>query len=246
MKQAVIVAGAALTGFLVVPAASHAGEWGLGIGVAGQQPPQDGADRQVVALPFPSYEGERLAVGFGSIGFRLAKSEHLRFAVEGQLRFDGYDPDESPSLNGLEERDITLDAGFSVSTSQKWGVASLKVMADALGVHEGYEISASYQRPIEFDRWTIVPGITAAWSSADLVEYYYGVRTDEATPDRPAYSGGSTVNVSATVNASYRFTNHWQVIGGAQYTRLGSEITDSPIIGRDYEAMVYSAIVYRF
>lgn len=246
MKRTAMVTTAGLVGLFFAPAYSTAGEWGLGIGVAAQQPPQEGADRQVVALPFPTYEGERLTANFGSVTYALAKTERFSFAVEGQLRFDGYDPEESAALDGLEERDPTLDAGFSIAMSEEWGIASLKVMTDVLGVHKGYEISASYQYPLQSGRWTIVPGITASWPSDELVDYYYGVRAAEATPDRPAYSGGSVMNTSASINATYSLSPRWDVVGGAEYTRLGDRITDSPIIAKDYEATMYSAIVYRF
>lgn len=235
-----------LSGLILLSADGHAGEWGLGVGIAAQRPPQRGTDTQVVVLPFPSYEGERLSLNFGSIGYALVASDRWRFAVEGQLRFDGYDPDESAALAGLKERDLSLDVGFSITTSDKWGVASLKVLGDALGVHDGYEISASYLYPIQYERLTVIPSIGVKMPSAELVEYYYGVRISEATAERPAYSGRSVVNLSASINAMYELPGDWEVVGGAEYVRLGSGITDSPIIERDNEVIMYSAIVYRF
>ena len=246
MKRTLTIAVLVLIGLTLVTTDARAGEWGLGIGVAAQQPPQVGTSTETVVLPFPSYQGERLSLDFGSVGYALVNSDRVRFAVEGQLRFDGYDPTESTALSGLRERDVTLDAGFSIATGDKWGIASFKVMADALGVHKGYEISASYQYPIQRGRWTLVPGITAKWPSEELVEYYYGVRLDEATPDRPAYSGKAVLNASAALNASYTFTDSWEFIGGAEYTRLGDGITESPIIEKDHEVIMYSAIVYHF
>lgn len=246
MKRPHTIAALVLTGLTLVTTDAAAGEWGLGVGVAVQQPPQAGASTETVVLPFPSYRGERLSLDFGSVGYALVNTDRVRFAVEGQLRFDGYDPKESTQLFGLHERDVTLDAGFSIATGDTWGIASVKVMADALGVHKGYEISASYQYPIRRGRWTLVPGITAKWPSEELVEYYYGVRPDEATPDRPAYSGKAVLNASAALNASYELTDSWELIGGAEYTRLGDGITDSPIIEKDHEVIMYSAIVYRF
>lgn len=235
-----------LMGFAVHPVTASAGEWGLGIGVAAQRPPQQGTDTQVVVLPFPSYQGERLSLGFGSVGYALTKSDRFRIAAEGQLRFDGYDPDDSEALSGLEQRDLTLDAGFSITSNNEWGIASLKVMGDALGVHDGYEISASYQYPLQFERWTIVPSIAANWPSDELVEYFYGVTLAEATADRPAYNGKSVLNVSAGLNLLYQLTDNWEVIGGGEVTRLGDGITDSPIINREHEVIAYTAIVYRF
>jgi outer membrane protein len=235
-----------LMGLTLISADCRAGEWGLGLGVAVQRPPQKGTDTQVVALPFPSYEGDRLSLNFGSIAYSLTNSERFRFAVEGQLRFDGYDPDASEALAGLEERDLTLDAGFSFTASDAWGIATFKVMGDALGVHEGYEISASYQYPMQFKRWTLVPSIGLNLPSAELVEYYYGVKPNEATDDRPAYSGKSVVNATVGLNAMYKLASHWEIIGGAEYTLLGDGITDSPIIAEDSEVIAYSALVYRF
>ena len=115
MKQPHVLLVLSLIALSLIPTDCYAGEWGLGIGIAAQRPPQKGTYTQVVALPFPSYEGERLSLGFGSIGYALANTERFRFAVEGQLRFDGYDPDDSQALAGLEERDVTLDAGFSIT-----------------------------------------------------------------------------------------------------------------------------------
>ncbi len=246
MKQALVLSILVFASSALMPAVSVAGEWGLGVGVAAQKPPQEGTDTQVVVLPFPSFEGDRLSLGFGTVTYALTTSERFRFALEGQLRFDGYDPDESAALSGLRERDVTLDAGVSISSSDDWGIASVKFMTDALGVHKGYEVSASYAYPLEFDRWTVVPAITANWSSADLVEYYYGVRLDEAVEGRPAYKGGSVFNTAVSLNASYTLSERWQIIGGAEYTRLGDAITDSPIIAEDHELIMYSAIAYRF
>ena len=246
MKQPHVLLVLSLIALSLIPTDCYAGEWGLGIGIAAQRPPQKGTDTQVVALPFPSYEGERLSLGFGSIGYALANTERFRFAVEGQLRFDGYDPDDSQALAGLEERDVTLDAGFSITAIDEWGIATIKVMGDALGVHKGYEISASYQYPMQFNRWTVVPSIGVNLPSAELVEYYYGVKLTEATADRPAYSGKSVVNATVGLNAMYKLADHWEVIGGAEYTRLGDGITDSPIIAIDNEVIAYTALVYRF
>lgn len=246
MKQSHTALLGAIAACALVPEVCPAGEWGLGLGVAAQEQPQAGTDTQVVVLPFPSYEGERLNVGFGNVAYALTTSDGFRLAVEGQLRFDGYDPDDSDELAGMRERDFTLDAGVSVTSTGDWGVASLKIMGDVLGVHEGYELSASYAYPISFERLTIVPAIAAHWQSSDLVEYYYGVRPDEVTEARPAYSGSDVLNVSASLNAEYKLTDSWEIIGGAQYTYLGDEITDSPIIERDREVILYSAVVYRF
>lgn len=230
----------------LIPVESPAGEWGLGIGVAAYQPPQQGVDSEVVGGPFPYFEGERLSLGFGSIGYALTNADRFRFSLEGQMRFDGYDPDASPALAGMGQREPTFDAGFSVASGGPWGIATLQVLGDALGVHKGYEISGSYQYPIQFNRWTVVPSISVNWLSAELVDYYYGVRSAEAVDGRAAYAGNPVVNTTVGLNVTYKLTNRWHAVGGAEYVNLGDSIESSPIIAKDHEASVFTALVYRF
>jgi outer membrane protein len=246
MKQARGLPILVLMALILISVDCSAGEWGLGAGVAAQRPPQEGTDTQVVFWPFPSYEGERLSLGFGYGSYVLSSSERVRVAVEGQVRFPGYDPDSSAALDGLKRQDLTLDLGFSLTVSDEWGIATFKLMADTLGVHEGYEISAFYQFPIQLHRLTVVPAIGLKLPSDDLVEYYYGVEPTETAAGRPAYSGNSTLNATVRLDLMYELSSDWEIIGGAEYTRLGDGITDSPIIARSNEVIMYTAIVYHF
>ena len=169
-------------------------------------------------------------------------------AESGTERIRTSDPclsDDSAALTGMKDRDVTLDAGFSITIGNAWGIASLNIVGDALGIHKGYEVSASYQYTIQLKSWIIVPSIGVNLPSAELVDYY-GVRAAEAATGRPSYSGKSVVNTSIAVNVMYKIADHWQVIGGAEYVRLGDGITDSPIIERNHEATVFSALMYRF
>ena len=246
MKQASGLSALALMGLILVSIDCSAGEWGIGAGVAAQRPPQEGTDTQVVFWPFPSYEGERLSLGFGYGSFVLSSSERVSVAIEGEVRFPGYDPDSSSALDGLKRRDLTLDLGFSFAVSDEWGIATFKLMADTLGVHEGYEISALYQYPIQINRLAIVPAIGLKLPSDALVEYYYGVEPTETAAGRPAYSGKSTLNATVRLDMMYQLSSDWEIIGGAEYTRLGDGITDSPIIAKSNEVIMYTALVYHF
>ncbi len=246
MKQKSHALSLCLTVLVSLPLSANAGEWGLGLGVAVQQQPQKGIDNQVFVVPFPSYQGERLNLGFGTFSYALNDSNRIHIAVEGGLRFDGYDPDDSSVLLGLEERDPTFDMGFSITSTNRWGVTSLSARADVLGVHKGKELSASYQYPIQSGNWTLIPTLEVDMLSSNIVDYYYGVRSSESTFSRPAYSGDSVTNVSAGLSMQYRLNSNWDLVGGVEYTTLGSEITDSPIIMEDHQSLLFTGLVYRF
>ena len=246
MKTARWMSAWILLAMALLPVESMAGEWGLGLGVVSQRPPQAGADSEVFVIPFPSYEGERLSASLGNVNWALHSSERFRVAVEGQVRFDGYDPDSSTGLAGMEERDATVDVGFSFTARGSWGVARLQAVGDVFGVHEGYEISTGYEHPFQAGRWVFLPSLTVSFLSEDLVDYYYGVRLDESMPGRPAYAGASTINTKVGLTVAYSVSQHWSLVAGGEYVRLGREITDSPIIARDHQLLTYTAVEYRF
>ena len=234
------------TTVLVMPAGVQAGEWGIGAGVIQHQPAQQGAKSEIVGGPFPFYEGERLSVGFGNISYVVAAAGAVRLALEGQARFEGYDPDKSAALAGMKTRNPAFEVGMSVATGGDWGIAQLKYVGDITGTHEGYEVSAAYQMPLQVDRWTLVPSLSVDWRSKELVDYYYGVRDDEVQVGRPAYRGRAGLNVTAGIGVDYQLSDHWNIVGGADITYLGDNIQDSPIIAKDTESSVYTALVYRF
>jgi outer membrane scaffolding protein for murein synthesis (MipA/OmpV family) len=45
---------------------------------------------------------------------------------------------------------------------------------------------------------------------------------------------------------NYRFNDRWSVMGMAAIQWLGSEITNSPIVEKDYMASMLLGIMYRF
>lgn len=235
-----------LMALTLFPHEGAAGEWGVGVGIALNQAPHRGVDTDIVGGPFPFYEGERLSVGFGSMSYRLINSDKLQFSLLGRARFDGYDPDKSSALSGMQKRDPSFDVGFSAGTGGLWGIASLTVSGDALGVHKGFEVSALYEYPIQLRRWTIVPSVGVNWRSAELIDYYYGVRATEASSSRAQYNGRAATNVSVGLSGAYKINGHWSAIGGVEYVRLSDSIQSSPIIESNHEASVFSALVYRF
>ncbi|MDH3274709.1 MAG: MipA/OmpV family protein [Gammaproteobacteria bacterium] len=231
---------------ILVPSVVQAGEWGIGVGVVRHGPAQQGADAAITGGPFPFYEGERLSLGFGAISYAFADVSGMRLALEGQPRFEGFDPTKSDALVGMHKRNPAFDIGFSLSSDGVWGQAQLRAVADITGTHDGYEVSASYQYPLQSGRWTLVPSTGLNWRSKKLVDYYYGVREDESRAGRPSYVGRSGLSATVGLAADYRLTEHWNVVAGADLTYLGDSIQDSPIIEKNHETSLFTALVYRF
>lgn len=83
--------------------------------------------------------------------------------------------------------------------------------------------------------------IGAEYMSQKLLSYYYGVRLDEVTPERPAYSptGGWSYNVG--LNFMFKHTENVSTIFGPAVKLFGSEVKNSPTVVRNEEYSVFIA-----
>ncbi len=48
------------------------------------------------------------------------------------------------------------------------------------------------------------------------------------------------------LSANYRFLGDWSVYGTARYTRLSDEVTDSPMVDKNWNGLISTGITYTF
>lgn len=202
------------------------------------------ADRLVV--PFLGYESARLYLRGLRAGYRAWQPGRFAVDIIAQPRLDQLDPDDSDALTGMALRRRTLEAGLVGSwRTGAWGL-SATALTDTLNRHQGQalELDLGYRigPPFAFLR----PSLSATWQSADLANYYYGVREDEQRPDRPAYSPGATLDLALGVAGRYGFTRRWGAFVLARHAWLDEAIADSPIVARDRRWSTVVALSYTF
>lgn len=235
----------AVLGMVLIPTAG-AGEWGLGAATAYLYTPYKNRDGKLLAVPYFSYQGERLNVDLAAISYSLLKTEQLQVALEGELRFEGYEADDSPELVGMASRNPSFDVGASVASVVMGGEFKVILLRDIIATHQGHELRVQYQKPYMFDRLFITPALGAAWLDEALVDYYYGVRTSEVTPTRPAYKAESTTNLFIELSVGYAINEQLELLGGVKAVWLGKSIVNSPIVGSQYDTAAFSAVKYKF
>ena len=202
------------------------------------------ADRLVV--PFLGYESDRLYLRGLRAGLHAWESGRLAVDVFIQPRLDQLDPDDSDALSGMEFRRRTLEGGLSAGWRWNGWRLSGTVLTDLLDRHEGREaeIDLGYRvgPPFAFVR----PSLSATWQSQALTDYYYGVRSAEARPHRPAYTAGEALNYSASIAGRYSFTRALGAFALVRHTWLDDAIADSPIVARDHRWSAILALTYTF
>ena len=216
----------------------------IGLGVMYPVRPYKGVDNDIYAVPIASLEYKRFFIDGASFGFNLIDKEAFKFSLVGNPRFGGYEADDSPDFSGMQGREWSFDAGLRTLLKGKVFAFSITGLSDLLNEHQGQEVNAVLSAKILQEFLKLRIGI--AWLSNDLVDYYYGVRSSEATATRSEYAPSSTVNYLAGLTIGIPIRERWALVADLQYEFLGDEIKDSPLIDENGIARYILGMVYRF
>lgn len=205
----------------------------LGGGLADVDPGYIGYHRRTDPFPLINFRNGRFYMQGLNAGLIAAQSESYALSVTLTPDLNRLRASDSPQLAGIRTRVWTVDGGVRFSLDEPWGRASATALHDLLDRNNGTTLSLGYEYPIALGRGArLTPGMGLEWESANLTNYYYGVSTAEALPNRPAYSPGPALDPSVHLDLAMPLSPHWRLGAGVSYTRFGSSIRESPLIDR--------------
>jgi outer membrane protein len=224
------------------------GRLGLGLGAIGRSSPYrdyDGAVTQVI--PAITYNGARLQVLGPNISFGLVGTGKVRLAASGRYRLGVYDEDDSDYLEGMGDRDSTFMAGLSLQAELPRGFdIALSYQHDVLDRIGGGEARIAIDKSFQSGTFRITPELGINWLAQDLTDYDYGVTLNQARPDRPAYRLDSAFTADIGLGVLYEITTEWLLVMNIAVEFFDDQITDSPIVDKDYVLKGFFAINYVF
>lgn len=244
----VLWGAAALSAALMAPAAM-ADDFSIGLGAAIGQYAYKGIDNDTVPYPMINYEGERFFIRGTGAGAYMFKDQHNQLSLNVFYSPLNFDPDDSDShrMKQLDKRHSTAMAGVGYRHIADWGVVRTSLSADVLDYSNGYVADAAYLHPFNLGALTLTPGIGATWYSSNFNDYYYGISGKESRRSGlNAYNAGSSWSPYAEVSANYALTQSWKVFAYGRYTRLDSEVKDSPMVDKSYTTLVAAGVSYAF
>ena len=209
-----------------------------------QTSPYAGVDARVYPAPVVAYEGERFYVRSAIVGYRIVSDNGLMIGPLVQPRVEGFKEDDSPFLEGMQDRNWSVDGGVNIEAVTPVGLLGTSIVTDLLGRNRGQEVEFRYLIMLPVLGFHLIPSGGVRWKSDNLVDYYYGVRPSEARPDRPAYEGKQAFDPFLRLVVRHKLTKHWSAFSDAQYEWLASEITNSPIVSKDYQLSVTTGVLY--
>ena len=207
------------------------GSSGIGFVLRLQPSPYRGSDQSSDLLPLVSYDDRYFYLSSYRAGLKL-ESEGWRTELFVKRRFEGFASNHVPeSMLGMDKRAIGSDVGLAVQHALGEGSAYAELLTDGSGTSDGSELRLGYRYDGWWNgrfRWR--PYASVSFRNAKLNNYYYGVRAEEVTPERPAYEPGAGVNYELGLQATYRLSEHWQLLGGVSVIQLSSGIRGSPVV----------------
>ncbi|MFC4526285.1 MipA/OmpV family protein [Dyella halodurans] len=226
---------------------SDPGSAGLGFVVRTETSPYKDAGYRTDLLPLYLYEGTHFFLSADRIGIKLYNSDEQRLDVFLAQRLEGF-PEEQRNgvLEGMDLRTTSADLGMAYANRQPWGTLRAAVLHDITSVSHGTEVRLGYSYDWRFSRWVLRPDFTVSFRDANLNNYYYGVKPQEATAVRPAYEPGSGVNATLGLYATYTVLQNLRLIGGLSATYLDSDVRKSPIVRNGIQPALYLGAVYDF
>lgn len=231
-----------LTGVISAP-----GGAGLGAALRAERSPYRGAGTRLDLVPLYLYEGKYLYLHAYRAGLKLETRENHRFDLFLSHRFEGFPYDRVPdSLAGMTTRQAGLDAGLSYQYSGALGAVYAELLTDALDASNGTELRLGYKFEWNFGRLRLRPHAMLSWRDARLNDYYYGVRPEEATAQRPAYAPGAGLNTTLGLYGAYALTDRLRLLGGIGTTRWSQGVRASPIVNSRFDTALAFGLMYDF
>jgi outer membrane protein len=220
--------------------------WSVGLGSFSKTSPYAEAKSSVKVLPLLGYDNGTVKWQGPVLDVALPVPKPYMVSLHARYQDDGYCADDSLVLAGMDTRKASVWLG--VAAGARLGPVNLtgQWMADALGNSKGQQLRLGVATVVPAGKWFLGPRLALVWQDAKAVDYYYGVRTHEATSLRKAFKGEAATSVEVGLALAYAFDPQHVVVADLSTTHLPRGITDSPIVSRSQVHKLRLGYAYRF
>lgn len=189
----------------------------------------------------------------GTLGYRLWHNEHQDLSLIGYSAHDGIYPDaetlfdDGPieELEGLHDRrtDMMWGVRYQHYIGEHYLMAELTQDSDA---HYSQQLQLIYSKRQQIRNWDLYYNVGWAYTPAKLVNYYYGVRPDETTAERPAYQAGAGTQFTLSATAIYPLSERWLFEGSVGSSFYSRSYRQSPLTNRsnDFQLLLSARYVF--
>lgn len=239
-----------------------------GGGVAFQQSFVKGLDRVISGKPLlflmadVEYNGfflestdRRRGYGFSrdTIGYRLWQDDSSSVALIGS-NVNGTIAEKNtlfldtvtvPELAGIKTRSADFMLALRWQKVQQQHYFSVDAGKD-IDYHFGYQGRAFYSYRQTLRNWDLYYNLGILYSSQQAVDYYFGIRPEEVTVERPLYRAGAGYQLQLGVAAVYPLSESLLFESGASLIVFSRAYRDSPLTEGATDKVGYLGVRYVF
>lgn len=219
-----------------------------GVGTFVRTEPYKQVGHKILPIPYLIMRRGNFFIEGLEAGYRAIEGANGSFNFIITPRLEGFDADDGAILNGMENRDFSIDGGIATVWRQDTIEFNLLAVVDLLDKSDGKEVAVSLGNNYILTGKMIIltPSIGLKWQDDQLVNYYYGVNPTEAKANRPAYIGKATLNYTAAMNATYSLSKRSTLFAEIEYEHFGDDIHDSPLVGEEQMINIFLGYGWQF
>ncbi|MBT0571393.1 MipA/OmpV family protein [Curvibacter sp. CHRR-16] len=198
-------------------------------------------------FPFIHYRSKTLDVTTTNASYHFLHDGDWRWSVHvGWINVEAHDNATATVLDGTSKREPGWWAGPSVRYKNDWGQVTATIETDAAHNGNGYQVRMGYAKPFRIGYLQLTPSVHVRWLSNDYVNYYYGVRADEASASRPVYTPGAATASWVGLNAIMPVSRNDGFMVDYQMHQLGQSMADSPLVDKQRYERISVVYMHRF
>jgi outer membrane protein len=222
----------------------------VGAGPYVQTQPYEGVQNITVPSPVVFFDNSLFYIRWSRAGvyFLGEKNDDYAwgFSLSAQPRPYGYKPSDSKKLEGMQEREQTLEAGLAMSIQIQKHYLEVMALTDVLNRTDAYIVKSELGTEFSLGDFTFYPSFLVIYQSQKFIDYYYGVKPSEATSSRASYMPSAGVDFALQTYVQYPLYDAFSLFLNLRADKLSKQVTRSPIVSDSYIYSGLASILYTF
>lgn len=184
-------------------------------------------------------------------GYSLYNSGAFTFSPMIKINPDyGYEvnnaDDDSVLYEGLEDTEVTLEAGTQFLLEFNFIDVELNLLTDMTSKHNGILVELGFSKARHLGSVLIVPSLTFTYNDQKATNYYFGVAEEFASSFRPAFDTGSSLDTELSTILIWNMSKRWYVIGELTYKMYDDKLENSPLVDTANQVEAFIGLGYSF
>lgn len=188
-------------------------------------------------------------------GYQLVVTPEWELDIISKTYISTYNPEDIienadkdiPTLTGLKERSSGEGIGLRYSRYHHNSVlsvdfATLAPLSDA----NGWIIDVFYSYVLPYRNWDIYLSTGYTHYSEKVMDYYYGVNSNEVSAARPYHESDAGNRLQLELFAQHPISKKWSFSGGITHSYYSKSTKESPLVDTQHVTQIMLGVVYVF